>query len=134
TDKPYAFGLAMALVSKNVRLDVIGSDDLDSPEMHLYSALRFLNFRGSRRPDASLLGKMSRVFVYYARLCAYAARRKPKILHILWHNKFQFFDRTLLMLYYKMAGKKIVLTAHNVNDGKRDGNDSVLNRLTLKIQ
>jgi glycosyltransferase involved in cell wall biosynthesis len=38
------------------------------------------------------------------------------------------------MLYYRVLGKKIVLTAHNVNAGKRDGNDSVLNRLTLKIQ
>ena len=38
------------------------------------------------------------------------------------------------MLYYKMLGKKIVLTAHNVNAGKRDANDSLLNRLTLGIQ
>jgi D-inositol-3-phosphate glycosyltransferase len=38
------------------------------------------------------------------------------------------------MLYYKILGKKIVFTAHNVNAGKRDSNDSALNRLTLKIQ
>ena len=38
------------------------------------------------------------------------------------------------MLYYKLLGKQIVFTAHNVNAGKRDGNDSVLNRLSLKIQ
>jgi glycosyltransferase involved in cell wall biosynthesis len=38
------------------------------------------------------------------------------------------------MLYYKLLGKKIVLTAHNVNAGKRDSNDSWLNRLSLKIQ
>jgi glycosyltransferase involved in cell wall biosynthesis len=37
-------------------------------------------------------------------------------------------------VFYKLAGKKIVFTAHNVNAGKRDGNDSALNRLTLKIQ
>ena len=30
--------------------------------------------------------------------------------------------------------KKIVLTIHNVNAGRRDANDSPLNRLTLKIQ
>jgi D-inositol-3-phosphate glycosyltransferase len=40
----------------------------------------------------------------------------------------------LLMLYYRMLGKKIVLTAHNVNAGKRDSSDSWLNRQTLKIQ
>src|ERR1035437_9738179 len=38
------------------------------------------------------------------------------------------------MLYYKVLGKKIAFTAHNVNDAKRDLNDSVLNRFTLGIQ
>src|SRR4029077_8622160 len=31
-------------------------------------------------------------------------------------------------------GKKVVFTAHNVNAGKRDSNDSWLNRVSLKIQ
>jgi len=52
----------------------------------------------------------------------------------LWNNKFQFFDRTLLMVYYRLLGKKIVFTAHNVNAGRRDLNDSWLNRRSLKIQ
>jgi len=38
------------------------------------------------------------------------------------------------MLYYRLLGKRIVLTAHNVNAGRRDSNDSFLNRLTLGIQ
>src|SRR5437588_2639006 len=77
---------------------------------------------------------MRRILRYYLRLIGYAATAKPKLFHILWNNKFEIFDRTLLMLYYKMLGKKIVLTAHNVNAGKRDANDSLLNRLTLGIQ
>jgi glycosyltransferase involved in cell wall biosynthesis len=52
----------------------------------------------------------------------------------LWNNKFEYFDRTLLLLYYKALGKKIVFTAHNVNQARRDSNDSFLNRLTLRIQ
>ena len=72
--------------------------------------------------------------MYYARLIRYAATAKPRIFHILWNNKFEFFDRTLLMLYYRFLGKKIVLTAHNVNAGRRDSNDTRLNRLTLRIQ
>jgi len=40
----------------------------------------------------------------------------------------------LLMLYYKLLGKRIVFTAHNVNAGKRDSNDSWLNRFSLKVQ
>jgi glycosyltransferase involved in cell wall biosynthesis len=52
----------------------------------------------------------------------------------LWNNKIEYFDRTLLLLYYKLQGKKLAFTAHNVNQGRRDSNDSFLNRLTLKIQ
>src|SRR5437588_10815449 len=38
------------------------------------------------------------------------------------------------MLYYKLLNKRVVFTAHNVNAGKRDQNDSWLNRISLKIQ
>ena len=38
------------------------------------------------------------------------------------------------MLYYRLLGKKIVLTVHNVNANKRDLKDTRLNRLTLRIQ
>jgi D-inositol-3-phosphate glycosyltransferase len=133
-DRPYAFGLAMALVSKRVGLDLIGSDELCSPELQASPNLRFLNLRGNQRRDASLATKMWRILIYYARLIRYASVAKPKIFHILWNNKFQMFDRTLLMLYYRLLGKKIAFTAHNVNAGKRDSNDSFLNRLTLRIQ
>jgi len=64
----------------------------------------------------------------------YAATAQPRIFHILWNNRFESFDRTLLMLYYRLLGKKIVLTAHNVNTHRRDARDSFLNRSTLKIQ
>jgi glycosyltransferase involved in cell wall biosynthesis len=77
---------------------------------------------------------MARVLTYYWRIVCYSARAKSKIFHILWNNKFELFDRTLLMLYYRMLGKKITLTVHNVNAGKRDLNDSFLNRLSLRIQ
>jgi glycosyltransferase involved in cell wall biosynthesis len=90
--------------------------------------------RGSQRPEASFQEKISSLLAYYARLLTYAAGSEAKILHILWNNKFELFDRTLLMLYYKAMGKKITLTAHNVNQGRRDENDSLLNRLTLTIQ
>ncbi len=134
SDRHYTFGLAMSLIAKGVHLDVIGSDGIDSPEMHMTPGLNFLNLRGDRSAKAPLLNKMSRVFGYYARLIAYAWNSKASIFHILWNNKFQSFDRTLLMLYYKILGKKTALTAHNVNDGRRDQCDSPLNRLTLRIQ
>jgi D-inositol-3-phosphate glycosyltransferase len=126
--------LAMDLVSKGVRVDVIGGDENDSPELHVTPNLRFLNLRGSQTQRAKLTKKLSSVAAYYARLIRYAARTKPRILHILWNNKFEHLDRTALMLYYRLRGKKIALTAHNVNQAKRDEKDSLLNRVTLKIQ
>jgi glycosyltransferase involved in cell wall biosynthesis len=133
-DRHYAFGLAMALASKNVCVDFVGGDEVDSPELHATPNMNFLNLRRSGRPHASLGRKILRISAYYLRLVGYAATAHPKIFHILWNNKFEFLDRTLLMLYYKLTGKKIALTAHNVNAGTRDSNDSPLNRFTLRVQ
>jgi glycosyltransferase involved in cell wall biosynthesis len=130
----YAHGLTSALSAKGVRIDVIGSDELDGPEFRSIPGVRFLNLRGDQRRNAGLAEKVSRITKYYLRLIAYAATAKPKIFHILWNNKFETFDRTLLMLYYKLLGKKVAFTAHNVNAGRRDQADSFLNRLTLRIQ
>jgi glycosyltransferase involved in cell wall biosynthesis len=78
--------------------------------------------------------KALRVIVYYGRLLKYAVTARPRIFHILWNNKVEWFDRTLLMLFYRLCGRKLVYTAHNVNTAARDGKDSVVNRFTLKIQ
>lgn len=133
-DRPYALGLARALTAKGVCLDFIGSEHLDSLELRSNPKLTFFNLRGSQVEDASLARKISRVLMYYARLIRYASGAKPKVFHVLWNNKFELFDRTLLMLYYKLQGKRIALTVHNVNAGRRDSNDSLLNRLTLRVQ
>src|SRR3984893_12809871 len=133
-DKPCALGLAAALTSEGILLDFIGSDDLSVPELLSNRRVSFLNLRGDQRREASLLAKTWRVLRYYVRLIGYAAKARPKLFHILWNNKFQLFDRTFLMLYYRLLGKQIVFTAHNVNAGKRDLDDSWLNRLSLKIQ
>jgi len=133
-DKPYAFGLATALMSKGAALDLIGNDELDCPGLHNQPGVTFLNLRGNQRSDVSVVRKALRVSMYYARLIRYAARAKPKVFHILWNNKFESFDRTLLTLYYRWLGKRIVLTAHNVNAGRRDSKDTRFNRLTLRVQ
>ncbi|MGH9453970.1 MAG: glycosyltransferase, partial [Terriglobia bacterium] len=133
-DRPYAYGLAMALVSKGVCLDIIGSDEVDSPEFHWTPNLKFLNLARKRESNPRPATRLLKLFICYARLLCYAAAAKTKIFHILWNNRIEYFDRTLLMLYFKALGKKVVITAHNVNQGRRDSNDSLLNRLTLKIQ
>jgi glycosyltransferase involved in cell wall biosynthesis len=133
-DRHYVFGLAMAIVSKGICVDLIGSDEIDSAELHATPNLHFLNFRGTEKNNANFAEKLWKLFVYYAKLIRYVARSEPKILHILWNGRFELFDRTILMLYYKVRRRQIVLTAHNVNQARRDSNDSWLNRITLKIQ
>ncbi|MGH9688366.1 MAG: glycosyltransferase family 4 protein [Candidatus Acidiferrales bacterium] len=133
-DKPYVLGLAAALIEKGISLDLVGSDELDLEQFRSSPSVRFLNLRGNQRGDAASSVKVRRVLAYYLRLFRYAVTAQPKIFHILWHNKFLAFDRTLLMLYYKILGKKIIFTAHNVNAGKRDNSDTIFNRLTLRAQ
>jgi len=127
-------GLAEALTLAGVAIDVIGSDDLRLPELLDNHRINFLNLRGDQCPKASLPRKAIRLLRYYWRLIRYAASAQPQIFHILWNNKFELFDRTLLMLYYKLLGKKLIFTAHNVNIRKRDCTDTWLNRFSLRVQ
>jgi glycosyltransferase involved in cell wall biosynthesis len=133
-DKPYALGIAAALTSAGMHVDFIGSDDLSVPELLANPRLNFLNLRGDQRGDVGPMAKGLRVLRYYLRLIGYAATARPKVFHILWNNKFQLIDCTVLMLYYRLLAKKIVFTAHNVNAGKRDQTDSWVNQMSLKIQ
>jgi len=133
-DKPYALGLATALTSAGVIVDFIGSDDHVVRELLANPRANFHNLRGAQRPQVSRITKVLRVLNYYFRLICYAAKAKPAIFHILWNNKIEIFDRTLLMLYYKLLGKCLILTAHNVDKSKRDGGQSFLNRFSLRWQ
>jgi D-inositol-3-phosphate glycosyltransferase len=133
-DRPYALGMACALAGQGISVDFIGSDKLDAPELHRSPLVAFLNLRGDQNEDAPLPRKVVRILTYYARLVSYVPRSQAQIFHLLWNNKFEHFDRTVLMLYYRLLGKRIVLTAHNINTRKRGGHDSWFNRFTLRIQ
>jgi glycosyltransferase involved in cell wall biosynthesis len=133
-DRHYSLGLAMALAAAGVKLDFIASDELQSDELQQFPNVNFYNLRGDQSVNASFFKKTWRVLAYYFRLLVYVSKSKSKIFHILWNNKFEWFDRTVLMAFYRLLGKKIVFTAHNVNAGIRDGYDSGFNRLTLKFQ
>jgi D-inositol-3-phosphate glycosyltransferase len=133
-DKTYALGLTSALVSKHVFVDFIGSSALDSPELHNSPLINFLNLRGDQNARANIRKKVTRILVYYGRLLKYATVAQPPIFHILWNNKFELIDRIALMIYYRLKGKKIVLTAHNVNAAKRDSRDTLVNRASLRFQ
>lgn len=133
-DKTYALGLTSALVSNDVFVDFIGSSALDTPELHNSPLINFLDLRGDQNAQASISKKVTRILTYYSRLINYAAVAQPSIFHILWNNKFELIDRIVLMVYYWLMGKKIVLTAHNVNAAKRDSRDTLVNRVSLRFQ
>ena len=84
--------------------------------------------------DSPVSRKVARVVRYYVRLLKYAITAKPRIFHVLWNGKLEYFDRTALPVLLKLLGKRIVRTIHNVNAGERDGRDGVLNRMTLRFQ
>jgi glycosyltransferase involved in cell wall biosynthesis len=132
-DRPYAIELAVALAARGVALDFIGDKSLDCPELHATPRLRFLDFDGIKRTGA-LAKRIASLFSYYFRLVRYAAASDSVVFHILWNSRLEYVDRTFLTCYYRLWRRKVILTAHNVNQAKRDRNDSILNRLTLKWQ
>jgi len=133
-DRPYALGLASSLIAEGIEFDFIGSDELEAPELRECPAVRVLNLRGDMRPNVTPLRKVMRVARYYLRLIVYSVRTPASVFHILWNNRLEYFDRTLLLTFYKILGKRLVFTVHNVNIRKRDGKDTLLNRLTLRYQ
>jgi len=133
-DRHYACGLALSLAARDVKLEVIGNDAVNCPVLHNPPNLQFVDVWPGGSGNARLLTKCARIMRHYVSLIRYAAVAHPDVFHILWNSKIQLFDRTLLMLYFRALGKKVTLTAHNVNQGRRDGKDSFLNRLSLRIQ
>jgi glycosyltransferase involved in cell wall biosynthesis len=116
-----------------VRVNYIGGDAFRDADIFKNNNVCFYNLRESQSSNATITEKMFRVLKYYIRLIRYAWQSDTVLFHIQWLNRFLFFDRTILNLYYKIIGKKLVFTAHNVNAGKRDGKDSFMNRLGLKF-
>ncbi len=133
-DRPYALGLAGALLHEGLSFDFIGSDDLLAPEVFKDGRAHFLNLRGDQNPKSPVSAKIRRLISYYLRLFVYSVRSEAPIFHLLWNNKFEWLDRTLVMLWYRVLGKKTVLTLHNVNTKERDNHDSWFNRKTLRFQ
>lgn len=132
-DRPYVVGLTSALVKKNVTVEFIGNDSMKNEPALSNPLVRYYNLRGGQSSNASARKKLTRVISYYFKLIKYATKTKSKLFHIQWFNKFILFDRTILNIFYKAIGKKIVFTAHNINAGWRDGNDTLMNRWSLRI-
>jgi glycosyltransferase involved in cell wall biosynthesis len=132
-DKPYVLGLLSGLVANNINVDFIGNDEMQTADIVSDEKVNYFNLRGDQRENVRITKKISRVFKYYFKLIKYASKTDIKLFHIIWLNKFIYFDRTFLNIYYKYLGKRLVYTAHNINMRERDGNDNIINRLTLRF-
>lgn len=132
-DPTYALPLTSALVSKGITVDFIGNDAMQNVDAVKNISVNYFNLRGDQDEHVPTIDKVIRILKYYFKLLKYSATTDSKLFHILWLNKFVYFDRTILNMYYKVLGKKVVFTAHNINAEERDGNDSLINRWTLKI-
>lgn len=133
-DRPYAYGMGTALGNEGIHVDFIAGEDFTPEDFAATPTVRTLIFKPPLHEGAGRLARMLRVLAYYRRLVSYAWSAQPRIFHILWNNGYDTFDRVVLMTYYKLLRKRIILTAHNVNAGRRDANDTLLNRFTLRFQ
>jgi glycosyltransferase involved in cell wall biosynthesis len=133
SDRPYALGLLEALLKKGLLVDVVGSDEFLGAALLENPRVRFFNLRGNTSPTVSRLHKAERTIKYYLSLVRFAATTKAQVFHVLWANRFWFLDRVAINAVYKALGKRLVFTAHNVNECKRDGKDGAYNRFTLRL-
>jgi len=115
----YIFGLAEGLSKCDLQVELIGSDRMQQIE-NKYSNIKVINLRGSQETNVNFFNKFLRIIKFYLSLIKYTIATDSQLIHIHWSNRFFFFDSTLLLLFYKIMGKKIIYTAHNIDQGMRD--------------
>jgi D-inositol-3-phosphate glycosyltransferase len=131
-DAHYVFGLVPELAARNVHVVLVGNDELAGAEDVRNGRVEFQDLVGRLDADDGLIAKAYRVVSYYVRLAMFAARTDARLFHILWFRKFPLVERVLLTAYFKLLGKKLAFTAHNVDDKARDGRRSTApQRLSL---
>ena len=129
----YLYGLVSGLVEiPTLEIEVIDSDS-SVGVFEAFHHVSLFNLRGDNISPQSMFTKMWRIGRYYVRLLYYTASTRSDIFHIQWENSIALFDRTLLNLYYKVLGKKLVFTAHNVYREARDSTATPLRWFSLKV-
>jgi glycosyltransferase involved in cell wall biosynthesis len=129
----YLYGLVTGLSSQpDIQIEVVDGDASQTLFTNV-PRVRHFNLRGDNRSPQSVFTKAFRILLYYIRLVIYAARAHSQVFHIQWDNSFLLFDRTLLLLYYKLCGKKIVYTAHNISKKARDSGETWYHRSSLHL-
>jgi glycosyltransferase involved in cell wall biosynthesis len=129
----YLYGLVSGLAEiPTLEIEVVDSDS-SVGVFEAFHHVSLFNLRGDNTSPQSIFTKMWRIGRYYIRLLCYTASTRSDIFHIQWENSIALFDRTLLNLYYKLLGKKLVFTAHNVYREARDSTATPLRWFSLKV-
>ena len=129
----YLYGLVSGLAKiPMLEIEVVDSDS----SVGLFEAFHqvsLFNLRGDNISPQSIFTKMWRIGRYYLRLLYYTASTRSDIFHIQWENSIALFDRILLILYYRLFGKKLVFTAHNIYREARDNSATPLRWFSLNV-
>ena len=133
-DKHYAAGLSKSLAAERIAVELIGNSEMKEEQSAQVPNVTLVSLYETLAGKKGRIRKLLAAFRVYVRLMRYATSSSASVFHILWNYKLPVFDRTLLLLFYRLLGKRVVFTAHNVNAGARDANDSFLNRISLRIQ
>jgi len=129
----YLYGLVSGLSEiPTIEIEVVDSDS-SVGVIDTFPHLTLFNLRGDNLSPQSFLTKVWRISRYYFKLLRYTARTHSEIFHIQWENSLSLIDRTLLNLYYKLFGKKLILTAHNIYREARDGRATFYRWFTLMM-
>lgn len=131
----YVYGLVSGLQKFDLDIDLIDSDN-SIGLYNTYDNVNFLNLRGNQNPLSQIFIKAIRILRYYFRLIKYACQTNSSVFHIQWLNHFFYFDRTVLIFFYRTLGKKIIYTAHNIydkNSKQKKAIFSFFDHLTLRI-
>jgi D-inositol-3-phosphate glycosyltransferase len=129
----YLYGIVSGLSEiPSLEIEVVDSDS-SVGVIDAFPHTALFNLRRDNLSAQSVLVKAYRIFTYYIRLLWYTAHTSSELFHIQWENSISLFDRTILILYYKMFGKKLVFTAHNIDKDARDGRTTFVRRISLKM-
>jgi D-inositol-3-phosphate glycosyltransferase len=129
----YLYGLVSGLSEiPSLTIEVVDSDS-SIGVIDTFPRTTLFNLRGDNLSPQSLVTKAWSITRYYLRLLWYTANTPSEIFHIQWENSISLFDRTVLILYYKLFRKKLIHTAHNIDKDARDGRTAFHRRISLKI-
>lgn len=129
----YLYGFVSGLAAQNgLRVDVIDSNR-SRAIFNSFPNVRHFDLIGDPRPTAPLWKKMLRFPRYYLGLMAYTVFSDAKVFHVQWVSKFGVFERTFMLLFYKVFGKRIVFTAHNLDPYGRGSGSGRLGKWSLRF-